>query len=464
MIEIKEIVMKVHTGATTLTRILKRTTTELGTAQAQITTGLQNPDPAKDPLASNISKRISAAAQTSLCVRDIVNEGKNTAEVAWGVLQSDISLLHDMKTLAIQAANGSHTGSERDKMSNIFQSHMAQIDANAHAKWGSRTLFDGTFFMSCQTYLQAENARVTSTATNVLGATDLSINNTTVGAVASGSSKDIASAINAISGSTHVTASATTAISGAGAFNAVAVANAKIVINGTQVTIGMLTGAESLNQTVDRTVSAINADATLSGFGISASNTGGYLRITASDGSDLNIAYMGGIGADNVGGPVGGIYHGTVALASLYKINIGGGAPGNAGLTAGSTFPRGISALTLGNLTVASIFADALPDIASQTNAQEALDIIDTAMSRLLDENSRLMMYSSDLEVISENMETLNVNLQEIYSEYNDADFAAAASDSQRLSMLREAGMATLKSEFADYAKLGQLVGEVLRR
>lgn len=457
--------MEVNTGVTTLTRLMKRTMTELGTAQAQITSGLQNPDPARDPLASTISKRISQDVDTSSCVRDVVKQGKNTVEISWGILQSNISLLHGMRELALQALNGSYKDvSDRVQMDNVFQSHITQIDSNAHTKWGSRTMFDGTFFMSCQTDLQATSASVTSTATNILGATDLTINGTPVGVVASGSAKDIASAINAISGSTYVTASATTAISGAGLFNAVAVDNARIVINGTQVTIGALTGAESADQTIDKTVSAINADGTLSGLGITASNTGGYLKITASDGSDLNIAYMGGIGADNVAGPAAGIYHGTVALASMYKIDIGGVIPANAGLTAGTTFPSGITTVTLGDLTATALFGDILPNITTQDNAQAAIDAIDEAMSTIIDENSRLMMYSSDFDRISTNMETLNINLQEVRSEYDDADFAAAASDSQRLSVLREAGMATLKNEFADYGRLGQLVGEVLRR
>jgi flagellin len=457
--------MKVNTGVTTLTRLMKGTMAELGTAQAQITSGLQNPDPATDPLASTISKRISQDAETSSGVRDVVKQGQNTVEVSWGIVQSNISLLQGMRELALQAVNGSYKDvSDRVHMDNVFQSHISQIDSNANTKWGSRTMFDGTFFMSCQTDLQAVNASVTSAATNILGATDLTLNGTPVGAVASGSAKDIALAINAISGSTYVSASATTAISGAGVFNAVAVGNAKIVINGTQVTIGALTGTESADQTIDKTVSAINGDGTLAGLGISASNAGGYLKITASDGSDLSIAYMGGIGADNVAGPAAGIYHGAVALASMYKIDIGGVAPANAGLTAGATFPNGITTVTLGDLTAAALFGDTLPNVTTQDNAQLAIDAIDAAMSTIIDESSRLMMYSSDFERISNNMETLNVNLQTVLSEYNDADFAAAVSDSQRLSVLRDAGMATLKNEFADYGRLGQLVGEVLRR
>lgn len=457
--------MKVNAGVTTLTRLIKRTEAELGTAQAQIASGLQNPDPATNPLASTISKRLGRDVETSSHVQNVVNQAKNTIEVAWGILQSNISLLHEMRNLAVQASNGSYNDSfDRPQMDNTFQGHIVQLDANANAKWGSRTLFDGTFFMPCQTELQAVSASITSTTTNILGATDLTINGENVGAVALGSAKDIATAINAISASTYVTASATTAISGSGLFNAVSVNNAKIVINGTQVTIGALTGTESADQVVNQTVSAINADSTLSGLGISASNTGGYLKITASDGKDLNIAYMGGIVADNVAGPAAGIYHGTVALESMYKITIGGTAPANAGLTAGTTLPQGMNSITLGNMTAATIFGVTLPNVTSQANAQAALGTIDTALNTLLTENSRLMAYSSDLDRISENMGTININMQSALSEYNDVDFATATSDSERLSILREAGVAALRNEFKEYSRLGQLVGEVLGR
>ena len=454
--------MKVNTDAIILARSMKRTTEKLGTAQAQVASGLQNPDPAKDPFASTISKKLSTDVSTATHVQGIVSGAKNIIKLALTNLRSSTDLLNTMKATAIRVNSNITPPNIRADMDTLFQQKISQLETNARSTWGSRTLFDGTFFMPCQTDIQITQASVTSSTTNTLSATDLAINGVAVSAVASGSAKAIASAINAITGSTHVTASATNNITGNGIFSAVPVSNAKIVINGTQVAIGALTGTESADQTVDKTVAAINGNGTLSGLGISASNAGSQLRITASDGSDLTIAYMGGIVANNVAGPAVGTYHGTLALSSMYKIVIGGPVPENAGLTAGTTLPTGITTITLGDMTATTILG-AL-DVTSQTNAQAAIEAIDVALSIISNENNRLMMYGTEFDYVSDSMEATNIDLQEALSGYNDADFATVVRDSERLSLLQDAGMAVLRNKSKEFDKLSQLIGEMLRR
>lgn len=73
-------------------------------------------------------------------------------------------------------------------------------------------------------------------------------------------------------------------------------------------------------------------------------------------------------------------------------------------------------------------------------------------------------MYSDDFGRIDSSIETATLNLQETLSGYNDADFATAVSNSERLSVLQDAGIAILKNAFKEFDKLSQLVGESLRR
>lgn len=121
-----------------------------------------------------------------------------------------------------------------------------------------------------------------------------------------------------------------------------------------------------------------------------------------------------------------------------------------------------VTTVDLGDMTAATLLGAI--DITSQINAQAAETAINTARATVLNEISRLQLYSDDFDRTDNSMETATLNLQETLAGYNDADFATAVSNSERLSVLQDAGMAVLKSAFNSFDKLGKLVGDSLHR
>ncbi len=270
--------MRTNTEATILARSMKRTTEKLSTAQAQVASGLQNPDPAKDPYASTISKKLSTDISAVAQVKSVTSGAKSVIGIALNALNSGIELLNQMKTIAIKTNATILSPANRATMDATFQQKISQFDSIAHTTWGARTLFDGTFSMKAQT--------------------------------------------------------------------------------GTETTE--------------------------------------------------------------------------------------------------------ITTLTLEDITVATILGTL--DVTSQPNAQAAGVAIDAAHAILLDEINRLITCKDDFDHISENMETINLTQQGTLSEYHEVDFATAVSNSEHLTMLRDAGISVLQNTFEDFEKLSHLVGETLRK
>ena len=291
---------------------------------------------------------------------------------------------------------------------------------------------------------------------------DLTINGLDVGATSSDTAKDVAQAINLLTSSTGVTASALTSATGTGIFDSISATN-PIIINDIEVPIGPLSETESADQVIGQVVDAINAHPDMAELKISAQNMNGHLQINANDGSELRIWYS-RISPENVAGPAASAYSGTVSLSSVSSIIIGGSTPENAGFSSETITASGITTVTFGDMRAAAVFGSTLPDLTSQANAQLAITAIDTALSTVLGELTRISSYSSQFEQIEENMETMSLNLQDALSSSEDVDFAEAITNSERLKVLKDAATATLRTQFTYFDKLGALVAESLRR
>jgi len=442
----------------------ERTEKALGNVQAQITTGLKNPNPATDPLASTLSKNIEGNISITKHAQSVVQQAKSTIEIAHGILRANTEVLNQMRIQAIEASNGTHNGSDLlNSLNPAFEQNINLITENAQATWGSRTLFDGTFSMNCQTSSTITQANISgSVITTTLDDGDLTVNGVDIGAVTSGVAKDIATAINAQTATTQVIASALTTATGTGPFSNIDIADPEIVINGVNVPVGSFAGTESAGQIVDQVVAAINADTILAGQFIVASNVNGYLQINATDGSNFTLNYA-GISAQNVAGPNAGTYKGAVTLSSVNPITIAGNDPANAGFVSEVAVASGGATLTFSDMTASAIFGSTLPNLSTQSNAQAAITAIDAALTNVLNEMRSLSSYSKQFENIDENMAEAVLGLQDGLSKVQDTDFAVAIADLERLKVLSEVANTMLREDLNSLEKLGDLVKDSLR-
>lgn len=442
---------------------LTRTNKSLTNVQTQIASGLKNPNPSTNPSASILAKGIESTLAITKKVQEITQQASNTLRIADTILIANTEILNQMRTQALQAINGTNNNQDRENINISFQENLANITENATAKWGSRTLLDGTFSMNCQTSATIQEAIVTGSPiiADALDVGDLVINGQDIGVV-NGGAKEIAASINHFSITTQVTASALTSATGVGDFSGVEVNNPIIIINNIAVPLGGFSGAEHSNQIVNRVVEAINLSSELASQNIMAKNVGGVLQVNATDGSELSIDYE-NITEQNVLGPLPGVYTGSVVLSSVLSITVGGNNPGNAGLESGVIPASGVAAVTLGDMRSEALFGTPLPDVLTPSNAQAALAAIDQALNQVLGQITEVAATVNRLENIQENMADTSLSLHDSLSAIQDVDYSEALMNSASLQAIKEAGIAVLKSEMDSDITLGHLVKDSLQ-
>jgi flagellin len=204
------------------------------TAIQRLSSGLRINSSEDDAAGLAISERfttqIRGLSQASRNAQDAIG----LAQTAEGALASVSNNLQRMRELAVQSANGTNSSGERDALQLEFDQLRQEINRiSSQTAFAGVKLLDGTFANvnfqvganagetlsisslanvtagSLGTYTGAATAAGTVTATGAITAGHLTINGTSVGAVAAGGSNaaqaaNIRTAINSVSGQTGV--------------------------------------------------------------------------------------------------------------------------------------------------------------------------------------------------------------------------------------------------------------------
>lgn len=374
---------------------MSRTQSGLATAALRISTGQRinraSDDPAGLVMANTMRAEIGGLSA------QIANAGRlnSMVDAASAGVNSQLQNLQDMRSLAVQAANGTTTNSERASLQEQVSALASSFDTAAqHTSFGGQNLLDGSIgeksfslgasgsagvdidFGSTRASHIGQVAEVlgTATTTAALADGDLVINGVSIGAAQSAddlvSTSDkgasaiaTAAAINRADTGVQASALATTVNLGAvssGTFSA-----GDLTING--VDIGAVTVAAGDGDSALQ--DAINAVS--SSTGVTASMESGQLVLTAEDGRNIvtdgnNTSGAGVVATD----PGSQTYTGGVALTSSSDIAVSGAAPASAGLTAATTAVN-----TTQNVSTI--------DVSTEASAEAAIRQIDAAIEEL---------------------------------------------------------------------------------
>ncbi len=170
--------------------------------------------------------------------------------------------------------------------------------------------------------------------------------------------------------------------------------------------------------------------------GFTASFTGGNLTVAKTDGSNFVLLDAGAAGSAGAGlpGAVGSnTYYGTVSVTSTgADLVIGGSAPGDAGLTAGTT------TAALSGTTIAAT------DISTVSGANAAITAVDNALTTINSSRAQLGAVQNRFDSVVSSIQTTSENLSASRSRIRDADFAAETAALTRAQILQQAGVSIL--------------------
>lgn len=466
-------------------RNLNSSSKGLDTSLQRLSTGFRINSAKDDAAGLQISNRLTSQINGLNVATRNSNDGISLAQTAEGALQQSTSILQRMRDLALQSANGSNGATERAALQGEVAQLQQELDRIAETtSFGGRKILDGTF--GSQSFQVGANAYETINVS--IGSADASrigVNRVDSGGVdpsaqtgsgftaltstsfgytaganggltvngklgteevtfADGSSaREVAAAINGKSDTTGVTANARTVAQLSGVSSGTVSFSLYGSNNGSAsdaVSISANIGADGdLGALAD----AINKDT--GSTGIAARSLGTSIELVSDRGETIIIDAFTDGAAD--GATLDAYdFAGTTQVGTSATIADASGArvDGNVTIEAadafsitdtdGTEFVDGFSSLD----SVASI------DISTATGAQDALGIINGAISNIDSQRAQLGAVQNRFENTISNLQSISENSSAARSRIRDTDFAAETSELTKNQILQQAGTAIL--------------------
>lgn len=343
----------------------------LTSAMQRLSTGLRINSAKDDSAGLAISERMTSQIRGLNQAARNANDGISLAQTAEGALGEVGSNLQRIRELAVQASNGTNTQADRDALNSEVTQLKAEIQRVAQqTNFNGTKLLDGSF--AGVAFQVGANSGETITVSSIAN-----VQTSALGGTVTRYNDSIA-------------ASSLTGF-------ATAIADGDLTINGTSV--GAIASAGSAQERAGQLAEAINRVSSTTGVGASYDNTTGQLTLTSA--SAITVA--------------GGANDATIA----------GWANGSVG---SSTSTTGIGSLS----------------VSSFTNAQQAIDVIDSALKEVNTARGNLGAIQNRFSSTVANLQTTSENLSASRGRIQDTDFAAETANLSKAQILQQAGTAML--------------------
>lgn len=391
-----------------------------------ISTGLRIANVADDPAGWAIGQRMDVRIRGLDQANRNAQQSKSLLKVADGGISSTVDILRTLKEKAIEAANDTATTADRQTIQKLFDQYADQIDDNALVTYNGKYLLDGSRQELSQKTQQAftneQLGKDTQLGTKL---TDLTRRDGSSLNILAGDTVNVSYVKDGKTYSASYAAKDTTVADIFKQMNAIA--GDVFDIAGMSDTAEIGTGAAG--QTV-KTVDGENAisvkakDAgtagSISGFTIGISDSQGQMKKTVNSALD---AFTETIQAKD-----------ARADGSL-KMQIGADANNTLNIPLGDMSSRALGLRGRDGSVL---------DVTTQKGANAAMDVLDKALERALDQETTVGAMSSRLDYTISNLTVQSENLTDAKSTLLDADMAKEMLAYTRESVLMQAAMAML--------------------
>jgi flagellin len=469
----------------------------LATSLQRLSSGLRINSAKDDAAGLAISERFTSQIKGLNQAMRNANDGISLAQTAEGGLQTAGDILQRVRELAVQAANGSNSTSDRASLQletlqltqelnrvanttqfngqNVLDGSLTnaqfQVGANANqtismgissaksTDIGNNTVSSST---TDEVAITAANAGGTAGAagTNVFGDVN-NVNNvaaqtlTVAGngtvkplTIAAGTSaKDIATAVNGVTSSTGVTATAKSEATISGLQAAGAVSFDLVGSNGNAKPVTISATVSDVND-LSAVAQAINSQSGTTGITATADKQGN-LKLENASGDDIklqNTAAAGGLtGATMTGASANTAPVTFAAFGSAGDlITVGGEVSFDSAAGFTLTTDDATGSLLTGTTNGSTLSAVAGIDISTAEGATKALNTIDAALSSINNNRASLGAVQNRFASTISNLQTTSENLSAARSRIQDTDFASETANLTRGQILQQAGTAML--------------------
>ena len=449
-------------------RNLNRSQGLLNQSLERLSTGLRINSAKDDAAGLAISERFTTQIRgLNQAIRN-ASDGISLSQTAESALGELTNNLQRIRELAVQSANATNSASDRSALNAEVQQRIAEVERIAsQTSFNGRKVLDGTFGtaqfqvganvgetigvnlttgMRSNQIGQIASAVGTAVTSSALTDNGLTIAVGTSAAVSVGAS--VAGSLNgqeADSAYAKVRAINNAGVSGLTATAANSSTAAFVTIDGSSATtattyalningVDIYSGADNIAVGASLTAADVAAQVNLysSQTGVSASVSGTDLTFTSVDGRNTDITETITLGTSATGTGIDtaqeGIVRGTITLSAADNIVMTGQF---ADIGQAATIAK--DAGTLDGV-----------DVLSVTNAETAINRIDSALTVVSDLRSSFGAIQNRFESTIANLQAVSENLAASRSRIQDADFAAETAALTKAQILQQAGVAVL--------------------
>jgi flagellin len=465
-----------NTASLNAQRNLSSSSQGLATSMERLSSGMRINSAKDDAAGLQISNRLTSQINGLGVAQRNANDGISMAQTAEGAMQSSTDILQRMRELALQSANGSNSSEDRDAMQKEVTALQAELTRISDTtSFGGQTLLDGSF--GTKDFQVGSNANETialtmnSTAAEAIGGykADLEGNlNTGFGGAVAGATAPPASTV-AGGDLTFTTNSVDTAVNIVAGSSAKAAADKINLQTGdhgatasaeTVVKIGVPSNDGNVGFTLNDVVISTSAVTTTdqsalaqaindqsSSTGITATHDTGVITLTHNTGENITLdTYSNDAGAteavtltpvDANGADGTGLVltegtlnsatvTGTVELASSKLFSVAGG----------TTLTDATQTAVLNKISGV--------DLGTQSGAQDALAVIDGALSQIDSQRADLGAVQNRFGHTISNLANIAENVSASRSRIQDTDFATETAQMTKNQILQQAGTSIL--------------------
>ena len=173
------LVINTNIAALNATRVLRRSTLALNKSLERLSSGLRINRASDDAAGLAIAEGLSSQVRGLRVAQRNAQDGINLVQIAEGSLSEVGGMLQRMRELAVQAANGTNTASNRADLDAEFQQLKAQITDTI-----DRTEFNGIFMLTSATAIVLQTG-ADGNQTTTVGGTSPAMTTTTLTIAAS---------------------------------------------------------------------------------------------------------------------------------------------------------------------------------------------------------------------------------------------------------------------------------------
>jgi flagellin len=448
--------LSVNTNVASLNaqRNLSKSGSNLQTSMQRLSSGMRINSAKDDAAGLQISNRLTSQINGLGVAQRNANDGISMAQTAEGAMQASTDILQRMRELALQSANGSNASSDREALQKEVSALQTELTRIADTtSFGGQTLLDGSF--GAKKFQVGANANETITMTlgnasaNAIGSNEISGAADVLGVVGT-TAESLATQLDDVTGGTFgvVGFAASTDITIAADTGAATIATQ---INDAGFGI---TAEASVTSTITNLDAATNGTLQIGSNGFDLASFGGDINKLAEEmnkvgidatveGTTLTFTAKDVDGAELVGtsaglGQLGGLAAGAIgSVSSSLK------------LTSGEDFTvRGtdLDELIDTGATGGSSSLSAVSDmsIATQTGAQDALAVIDGALTAIDNQRAELGALQNRFGHTISNLSNIQENVSASRSRIQDTDFAVETAQMTKNQILQQAGTSIL--------------------